>query len=138
MFVRILLYCISSFSFAQCQAKLKVWQNMKKDTFEVYLSVFLLLIGSRRNANLAIYIINHINLIALRTIAMLNMQLSPCRSLFRLFSTPLIHVSLNLCCTAFLASVPVCPQNIKSIKASALHKSVSFTFLTLFCLFFVR
>lgn len=64
-------------------AKIKVWQNMNKKTREtcIYLSRFLLLIGSRRNANLAIYIINHINLIALLPIAVLNMQLSPCRSL---------------------------------------------------------
>lgn len=61
----------------------------------MYLSVFLLLIGSRRNANLAIYIINHINLIALRTIAMLNMQLSPCRSL-HLFSSPLLSFMSHL------------------------------------------
>lgn len=79
-------------------AKIKVWQNMNKKTCEtcIYLSHFLLLIGSRRNANLAIYIINHINLIALLPIAVLNMQLSPCRSLLLLFLLLLLSFMSHL------------------------------------------
>lgn len=111
----------------------------------IYLSRFLLLIGSRRNANLAIYIINHINLIALLPIAVLNMQLSPCRSLLLLFLLLLLSFMSHLTFAAlhfglYSLSLSLRTQHIKSIKASALLKSVIFTFLTLFffCLFFVR
>lgn len=119
---------------------------MNKKTCEtcIYLSRFMLLIGSRRNANLAIYIINHINLIALLPIAVLNMQLSPCRSLLLLFLLLLLsfmsHLTFAALHLGFTPSLSLRTQNIKSIKASALLKSVISTFLTLFffCLFFVR
>lgn len=119
---------------------------MNKKTCEtcIYLSRFLLLIGSRRNANLAIYIINHINLIALLPIAVLNMQLSPCRSLLLLFLLLLLSFMSHLTFAALhfgLYSLSLSAHTAyKEYKSfgSAEERNLYFLDFIFFCLFFVR
>lgn len=111
----------------------KVWQRvyiheiyyLSGDSCRCFFCCFSFLIGSMQCKS-RIYIINHINLIALQSIAVLNMQLSPI----------VLGSFMSL-----LACLPACllQKSIKSFDSAACkvwEQSVSFTFLIFSFIFF--